>query len=421
MARSLTRRGFEIVEFGEAADLIVINTCTVTEQADQKCRQAVRQALRRNPDTYVAVVGCYAQSGVDAIRKIDGVDLVVGNEHKLRVGEFLNGLTKRDEPEIIHTVDLPQTEFTIADTGLYSFNTRANLKIQDGCNHFCSFCIIPTVRGRARSREYGDIMREARELVASGHQELVLTGVNIGTYRQDGKTLVDIVRGLEEIKGLARIRISSIEPTTIGGALIKQMAQSEKLCHYLHIPLQSGDDTVLRSMRRKHTLRPLVKFIERTHELIPDIGFGTDIMAGYPGETDEQFQNTVDTLTNLPFFYFHVFTYSDRQGTHSDGLASKVPHHVKKERTRQLIKLSDRKRRAFYSEHLGEQVEVLFEQMEEGYWTGYTRNYMKIHVKSDRPLDNKIQDVKLTHLGGERLIGELVSDVRGADQMSFAV
>jgi threonylcarbamoyladenosine tRNA methylthiotransferase MtaB len=264
-------------------------------------------------------------------------------------------------------------------------------------------------------------MREARELVAAGHQELVLTGVNIGTYRHNGKVLVDVVRGLEEVDGLERIRISSIEPTTIGGALVKHMAQSTKLCHYLHIPLQSGDDTVLRSMRRKHTLRPFTKFLERTHELVPDIGFGTDIMAGYPGETDEQFRNTIDTLTNLPFFYFHVFTYSDREGTHSQGLENKVPHHVKKARTRELITLSDRKRRAFYAQHIGEEVEVLFEQIEDGYWTGYTPNYMRVHVKSDRPLDNKIQRVRLTALNGLQLIGELTTSPDSHQHLPFAV
>lgn len=408
IAGSLTTRGFKIVDFGTPADLIVINTCTVTEQADAKCRQAVRQALRINPDTFIAVIGCYAQSGVEAIQAIKGVDLIIGNEHKLQVGQFLNGLKKLSTPQIIHSPSLPQGEFTIETDGIYNFNTRANLKIQDGCNHFCSFCIIPAVRGRARSRQLDDIIREARALVAGGHQELVLTGVNIGTYRQGEKRLVDIIRRLEEIDGLKRIRISSIEPTTIGKELVLYMAQSEKLCHYLHIPLQSGDDTILRSMRRKHTLKSFARFLEWTVKMVPDIGLGTDVMVGYPGEGELQFLNTREALTELPFFYFHVFTYSERPGTHSAGIDAKVSPSEKKARTRNLIALSQRKRRAFYAQHLNAVVNVLFETVDDGYWSGYTENYMRVHVRSDRPLENQIHTVRLTHLSGDMLIGELV-------------
>ncbi len=404
IANSLASRGFEIVEFGEPADVTVINTCTVTEQADSKCRQAVRAALRVNPTTFVAVVGCYAQSGVETISGIRGVDLIIGNEHKLRVGEFLNGLNKNPSPQIIHSPKLPDKEFTIETSGLYTFNTRANLKIQDGCNYFCSFCIIPTVRGRARSRNFDDIIREAEALVSAGHRELVLTGVNIGTYKNDGKNLLKVIERLEAIDGLARIRISSIEPTTIGAELVRYMASSEKLCHYLHVPLQSCDDNILSSMARKHTIKPFAKFIEWSAKLIPDIGLGTDIMVGYPTEGETEFQNTRDVLTDLPFFYFHVFTYSDRPGTPSWDLKPKVPHQVKKARTRNLIELSERKRRAFYAAHIGQSVSVLFETQEDGYWTGYTDNYMRVHVKSERALTNQIDSVQLSSLEHDRLV-----------------
>lgn len=402
----MAARGFEIVEFGEPADVTVINTCTVTEQADSKCRQAVRSALRVNPATFVAVVGCYAQNSVDAISGIHGVDLIIGNEHKLRVGEFLNGFAKNASPQIIHSPKLPEKEFTIDSNGLYTFNTRANLKIQDGCNYFCSFCIIPTVRGRARSRNFNDIVREAEALVAAGHRELVLTGVNIGTYKNDGRNLLKVIERLEQIKDLARIRISSIEPTTIGAELVRYMASSEKLCRYLHVPLQSGDDKILASMARKHTIKPFAKFIEWSAKMIPDIGLGTDIMVGYPTESDSEFQHTRDILTELPFFYFHVFTYSDRPGTPSWNLKPKVPHQVKKLRTRNLIELSERKRRAFYTAHLGQSVEVLFESLEGGFWTGYTQDYMRVHYESDSSLANQIRTVRLSTLDGERLIAE---------------
>lgn len=409
IANSLAARGYEIVEFGETAEVTVINTCTVTEQADAKCRQAVRQALRVNPAAFVAVVGCYAQHSVSAIAAIPGVDLVIGNEHKLRVGEFLGTLQKRPAAEIVHSPRLPETEFTIETAGLYSFNTRANLKIQDGCNHFCSFCIIPTVRGRARSRQFEDIMREARSLAAAGHRELVLTGVNIGTYKNDGKTLLKIIEGLETVDGVERIRISSIEPTTIGMELVRYMATSPKLCRYLHIPIQSGDDRILRAMRRKHTIAPFAKFIEWTVKQVPEIGLGTDVMVGFPGETDQEFANTREMLTELPFAYFHVFTYSDRPGTPSYAVKPKVLHQVKKERTRNLIELSARKRRAFGAAYLGQTAEVLFETIEGGRWAGYTDNYLRVHVDSETPLENQVLPVRLTALSRDGLIGEVAT------------
>ncbi len=409
IANSLAARGYEIVEFGETAEVTVINTCTVTEQADAKCRQAVRQALRVNPAAFVAVVGCYAQHSVSTIAAIPGVDLVIGNEHKLRVGEFLGTLQKQPAAQIIHSPRLPETEFTIETAGLYSFNTRANLKIQDGCNHFCSFCIIPTVRGRARSRQFEDIMREARSLAAAGHRELVLTGVNIGTYKNDGKTLLKIIQALELIDGVDRIRISSIEPTTIGMELVRYMATSPKLCRYLHIPIQSGDDRILRAMKRKHTITPFAKFIEWTVKQVPEIGLGTDVMVGFPGETDQEFVNTREMLTELPFAYFHVFTYSDRPGTPSYALKPKVPHQVKKERTRNLIELSARKRRAFGAAYLGQTAEVLFETIEGGRWAGYTDNYLRVHVDSETLLENQILPVRLTALSRDGLIGEVAT------------
>lgn len=409
IAKSLTTCGFDIVAFGEPSDLTVINTCTVTEQADSKCRQAVRQALRINPATYVAVVGCYAQIGVEVIRQIAGVDLIIGSEHKLKVVSYLNGLTKQQTPQVVHSTKLPDREFTIDAAGLYSFTTRANLKIQDGCNHFCSFCIIPTVRGRARSRSFNDMLKEARVLVESGHQELVLTGVNIGTYRNDDKRLLEVIKSLEKIEGLARIRISSIEPTTVGTELVRHMANSEKLVSYLHIPLQSGDDKILKAMRRKHNLAGFAKFIEWSAKTVPDIGIGTDVMVGFPGEGEEEFANTREALTNLPIYYFHVFTYSDRPGTDSHKLGPKVEHRVKKSRTSNLIELSARKRRAFHEEHVGQEVEVLFEQEEHGYWSGHTGNYMEVQVLSDQNLHNRILPARLTEVVGDRLIGEVSS------------
>jgi threonylcarbamoyladenosine tRNA methylthiotransferase MtaB len=406
IAKSLESKGFEISEFGGSVDLTVINTCTVTEQADAKCRQAVRKVLRKNPNTFVAVVGCYAQMAVDTIREISGVDLIIGNEHKLQIADYLNGLEKQDTPLIVHSPKISRGEFTIDSYGLYDNSTRANLKIQDGCNFVCSFCIIPSARGPARSRNFDDIIREANKLVELGHQELVLTGVNIGTYNSDNHSIVSVLKELEKISDLKRIRISSIEPTTIPERVIEMMADSEKICNHLHIPLQSGDDRILNLMRRKHTSKEFVNFIEFVYNTVPDVGIGTDVMVGFPSEDDSAFINTKKILADLPVSYYHVFTYSDRKGTSSNRMDDKVAHDVKKKRTAILIEQGERKKRAFYENYFDETRSVLFEQKnKDGYWTGYTSNYIQVALKSEEELHNKILPVRLDSVNGKQMIG----------------
>ncbi len=408
IANSLKKQGFEIVEFGQKADLTIINTCTVTEQADSKCRQAVRQSLRKNPDSFVAVVGCYAQMAVDTISQIEGVDLIMGNEHKMRLGEYLSDtLEKNGQPLIVHSAKISKQPFVIESTGLYDTHTRANLKIQDGCNFVCSFCIIATARGPARSREFDDLVKEAEELAEMGFKEIVLTGVNIGTYRFEDRNFIDVLKRLERIDGLQRIRISSIEPTTVTAELLDYIADSEKICRHLHIPLQSADDKILESMRRKHTFADFEQIVDYAIKKMPDIGLGTDIMVGYPGEGDEQFVNTKKRVADLPLAYFHVFTYSDRKGTTSFKLKPKVPPQIKKTRTRIMIEMGKRKKIAFYQSFIGKTAPVLFEQEFEGYWEGFTDNYMRVKVQSKRNLKNQILAVRLTEIQDEKIRGVL--------------
>jgi len=407
IAKKLSKEGYQIVEFGETADLTVINTCTVTAEADAKCRKAVRKSIRKNPQTFVAVIGCYAQMGSDTIKDIDGVDLIVGNEHKFQITDFLDDLNKKDAPAVVHS-KISRDTFTIEDQGLFDQNTRANIKIQDGCNFVCSFCIIAKARGPARSREFDDILKEAVKLVDAGHQELVLTGVNIGTYRYEDRTFMDVLKEMEKIDGLKRIRISSVEPSTIDKNLIDYMADSEKICRYLHIPLQSGDDKILESMRRKHTAAEFAELIEYAAHRIPDIGLGTDVMVGYPLEDDEAFKNTKRLLADLPVTYFHVFTYSDREGTTSYQIKPKVDHHVKKGRMRIMIQMGQRKQNAFYDRFLGKSVDVLFETQKEDNWSGLTDNYMRIQVNSKRDLYNKFLPVRLEEVAEERINGKLI-------------
>ncbi len=409
IARSLQSQGYEITDYGQPADLTVINTCTVTEQADAKCRQAVRKTLRNSPDTFVAVVGCYAQMAVDTIKDIPGVDLIVGNEHKLKLFDYLNGLQKQDKPMVVHSPKISREEFTIESYGLYDNATRANLKIQDGCNFVCSFCIIPTARGAARSRKMADILLEANKLVDLGHQELVLTGVNIGTYSSKNNTIATILNELEKITDLKRIRISSIEPTTISKKVIEMMADSEKICNHLHIPLQSGDDRILKMMRRKHNSKEFAEFIDFVHHTVPDVGVGTDVMVGFPSEDDGAFINTKKYLADLPISYYHVFTYSDRKGTSAHKMPDKVPYDIKKKRTNILIEQGKRKKHTFFDKNMNKTLPVLFEQKNrDSLWTGYTSNYMSVALKSEEDLHNKIRNVSLLSINGDQISGNLI-------------
>jgi len=409
IANSLKKQGYEIVDYGEQSDLTVINTCTVTEQADSKCRQAIRKVLRKNPNTFIAVVGCYSQMAVDTIKQINGVDLIIGNEHKMKIADYLDGIEKKKKPLIIHSKKISRDEFTIENYGLYNESTRANLKVQDGCNFVCSFCIIPTARGPARSRKLNDIIKEAKKLVEKGHQELVLTGVNIGTYISGENTFIHILDALEKIDGLKRIRISSIEPTTIAKDVVYKMTESEKLCKHLHIPLQSGDDRILQLMRRKHSVKEFQDFIEFVNKTVPDVGIGTDVMVGFPTESDQDFINTKKLLGDLPVAYYHVFTYSDRKGASSYLMKDKVAHDIKKKRTRILIEQGDRIRRAFFQKYLNKEREVLFEQKNRDQnWTGYTSNYMSVECPSKDNLNNQIRKIKILDVEEKNVVGKLI-------------
>lgn len=408
MANSLKQRGFEIVDAEQAADLTVINTCTVTEQADSKCRQAVRQSIRKNPQTFIAVVGCYAQMAVGTIRQIKGVDLIVGNEYKMHLADFVDDLKKRNQPAVIHTPRISRDEFIIDTLGLYDTQTRANLKIQDGCSFVCSFCIIAKARGPARSRKFDDIQDEAKKLIEMGFKEIVLTGVNIGTYSQDSRNFLDLLNALQKLNGLERLRISSIEPTTLNRQIIDFMADSDKICRHLHIPIQSGDDKILESMRRKHNSAFYSEIIEYAAKKIPDLGLGTDVMIGYPGEGAQEFVNTKKLLADLPVSYFHVFTYSDRKGTASYHLKPKVDPRLKKERNRIMIEMGKRKKTAFLYKFIGKTRKILFEEQNNGYWEGFSDNYMRVIAPSKADLKNQLREVKLVRVEGQKIFGELM-------------
>ena len=413
LASRLRRDGYCVVAFGEPTDLLIVNTCSVTEDAERTCRYVIRKTLKHSPDAFVAVTGCYAQTGVQELRTIRGIDLIVGNQFKWDLPSFLPAplaLKKQPEPEVLHTRTINREDFTLQEYGEPD-STRALLKIQDGCNVMCSFCLIPFARGHERSRFQDDVIQEAMLLAAGGYKEIVLTGVNVGRYRHGDLDLVGLIERLEIIKGLERIRISSIEPTTITNALFDRMVCSSKLCPYLHIPLQSGDDTVLSSMNRPYHVEEFVHLIQRMVRVIPQLGLGTDLMVGFPGETEKAFENTLSIARELPFSYFHVFTYSPRPGTAATKLPDQVPITVARQRAKILSDLCRLKRLAFAERYIGSTQSVLFESgVTDGFRLGVTANFMKVAVLSRTELTNHIEEVQITGASDRWAVGQLTTE-----------
>ena len=418
------KRGYVIREFGEPTDACIINTCSVTGQSEARCRNIIRNVLRRRPETLMAVVGCYAQVGIDAIKAIPGVDLIVGTERKFDIVEYVDDLltahggmtavkagdAAEKIPIVIHSPTMSKAAFTLPATGNFVKHTRANIKIQDGCDFFCSYCIVPYTRGRDRSRVFDDIRKEAIELARRGHRELVMTGVNIGTYRSDGNTFLDVVKMLEDIDGIERIRITSIEPMTIPEGIIDYMVRSKKLCNFFHIPLQSGDNTILQRMNRRYRREDFIAFVEQLAGAVPDVGIGTDIIVGFPGEGDAEFEHSRQILADLPLAYAHVFSFSPREGTRAAKFPERVASEIVKSRSQILRDLSNEKRRAFYTQSIGKRMAVLFERRnKDGLFTGYAGNYMKVGVETDADLGNTICDVTILEAREKLVIGRLCS------------
>lgn len=408
----LTREGYDIVPFGEATDLLVLNTCSVTENAEKDCRYAVRKTLRHSPAAFVAVTGCYAQTGREELGNMPGIDLVLGNQFKFELPKYLpaaGALRKFPTAEMHHTRTIKRQDFTLPGTA-YSDSTRALLKIQDGCDFMCSFCIIPFARGHERSRILDDVVREAESLAAHGYKELVLTGVNIGRYRHRQFDFVGLLQRLESVTGIDRIRISSIEPTTVTRDLLQYMAASEKVCRYLHIPLQSGDDRILAAMNRKHRVRDYRALVETACSLMSDLGVGTDLMVGFPGEGDGEFDNTFRVARELPFSYCHVFSYSRRPGTAAARMKSPVPDATIRRRSRTLADLSRIKSRTYHERHIGRTMRVLFEKgKRDGFSIGLTDNFMRVAITApdnDDPAGT-MQNVTITGVADGLALGRL--------------
>lgn len=417
LASAFVRSGYAVTEDARA-EIVILQTCSVTDTAEADCRRLIRKILRERPGTFIAVTGCYAQVGLETLRRIPGIDLIAGTEHKMslpdRVREVIafGPVVKRASPLIFHTPRISRADFTVDHYAAFDHAARPNIKIQDGCDFFCAFCIIPTTRGRERSRKISDVLLEASIWVEQGRREITLTGVNLGAYRSDGHDLPDLIEALSAIQGLRRIRISSIEPTTVSPRLIRQMAQPDgKLCPHLHLPLQSGSNTVLAAMGRKYTREDYTALVCEAVSTVPHLGLGTDVMVGFPGEGEAEFEETQSLLQSLPFSYLHVFPFSERKGTRvmrRSGL-SRVPSSVIKKRSEGLRAMSEQLRMAFYKKNLGRRVGVLFERStDSGLCTGLTSNYLRVGVRSDENLAGQMGEVILEQVEQRQVIGRRV-------------
>lgn len=398
IGRQFMAAGFDTVDFTEAADVYIINTCSVTENADKKCRKVVKEALKHSPNAYITIVGCYAQLKPQEIANIEGVDMVLGAAEKFQIVEFISDLTKNPKT-IIHNSPIEQTTEFVAS---YSFGdrTRTFLKVQDGCDYSCTFCTIPLARGESRSDTIASVVKQAEDIAASGIKEIVLTGVNIGDFGiRQGKRedkFLDLVKALDEVEGIDRIRISSIEPNLLTNEIIAFVAQSKRFVPHFHIPLQSGSDKILGLMRRRYKRDLYLDRVNTIKSLMPDCCIGVDVIVGFPGETREDFIDTYNFINELDISYLHVFTYSERENTPAKDMDGTVPGSQRADRSKMLHILSEKKRRAFYETQIGKDATVLFEaDHKEGYMHGFTQNYVKVKVKYDPVLVNELKNVTL--------------------------
>ncbi len=402
IARSFQNEGFDRVEFDEVADIYVINTCSVTDNADKRFKTIVKNALKQNEKAFLIAIGCYAQLKPEELAAVDGVDLVLGATEKFKVTDYINNLSKNDMGEV-HSCEIEEADFYV---GSYSIGdrTRAFLKVQDGCDYKCTYCTIPLARGISRSDELENVLKNAKEISEKGIKEIVLTGVNIGDYgkgefgnKKHEHTFLELVKALDTVEGIHRLRISSIEPNLLQNETIEFVAQSNSFVPHFHIPLQSGSDTLLKLMKRRYLRETYDNRVEAIKKAMPNACIGVDVIVGFPGETDELFLETYNYLNQLDISYLHVFTYSERPNTEAVEMDGAVSLKVRTKRSKMLRGLSVKKRRAFYESQLGNEGTVLFEsENKDGYIHGFTENYVKVKAPWNPELVNTLHSIKLT-------------------------
>lgn len=408
--------GYEKTDFEQKADVYVINTCTVTNTGDKKSRQVIRRAIRRNPEAVIAVTGCYAQTTPHEIMAIPGVDIVVGTSGREQLIDYVNQYLQDRQPINAVSNIMKAREYEELDVPEFTDRTRASLKIQEGCNNFCTFCIIPWARGLMRSRKPESVIEQANKLVAAGYKEIVLTGIHTGGYGEDLEdyNLARLLRDLDtKVPGLARIRISSIEASQITDEVIEILNSSDKMCRHLHVPLQAGDDQVLKRMRRKYTTDEYRATIEKLHQALPDVAITTDIIVGFPGETEEMYENGFRFIEEMKFAELHVFPYSKRSGTPAARMEDQVDEEIKNRRVHELIELSNRMAVEYSSKFVGQVLEVIPEEPykeapESGLYVGHADNYLKLVFQANESLVGKICMVRVDEPGAETCKGTFV-------------
>ena len=402
IARQLTDAGYDKVNFDEKANIYVINTCSVTENADRECKLHVKRAMKANPDGLVVIVGCYAQLKPEEISQIEGVDLVLGAKEKFNILSYLDDLEKSDNEGIVHSCEIEETDFFI---GSYSIGdrTRAFLKVQDGCDYKCTYCTIPLARGISRSDTIDNVLKNATEIAAKDIKEIVLTGVNIGDYgkgefgnKRHEHTFLDLISELDKVDGIERIRISSIEPNLLKDESIELVSKSRSFVPHFHIPLQSGCDDLLKKMKRRYLTKLYNDRVNKIREVMPDAAIGVDVIVGFPGETEEKFMETYNFLNELPITYLHVFTYSERENTEAAAMDGVVQIAERKKRNKMLRILSEKKKMAFYQTQLGKTLPVLWEhENKDGKMFGFTENYVRVQKDFDPAFVNQIEFLNL--------------------------
>lgn len=404
-------KGYEIVPFEEKADVYVINTCSVTNTSDQKSRKIIREAVKRGNGAIVVVMGCYSQIKYLEASSIPGVSIVIGTNNKSKIIDLIEEY-KRDKKQIVRIFDLRDIKFENMNLDKYENHTRAFVKIQDGCNNYCTFCIIPYARGNVRSKEMNLVIKEISTLADNGYKEVVLTGIHTGHYGQDleNTDFSDLLRKLEKIDKLKRIRISSVESKELNEKFMDTLRDSKKIVNHIHIPLQSGSDTILKLMNRRYKMEDFYKKIDEIRSIRPNIAITTDVIVGFPGETDELFDETVDSIMKVGFTELHVFPYSPREGTPAAKMKNQVDGNVKKERVRKLISLSEMLKNKYYTNLVGTDEELLVEKYIDGYLVGHLTNYGLCKVKSDKEILNEILKVKLLKYENDCFIGEIIKN-----------
>ena len=400
ISRDLEEEGYAKIDFELGADIYIINTCSVTDQADKKCRNIVRKALKYNPNAFIIVIGCYAQLKPEEISTIEGVDLVLGAQEKFNIGKYLYDTDKKNKPVLLNqsikNVKTFYPGYSVGD------RTRSFFKVQDGCNYFCSFCTIPLARGKSRSGSISQTIEKAKEIGRSEVKEVVLTGINLGDFGYGtNENFFQLIKELEQLNGIYRYRISSIEPDLLSEEIIQFVNSSNKFVPHFHIPLQSGSDYLLKKMRRKYDTDLYSSRIRLIKKLMPHACIGVDVIVGFPGETEEEFNKTTEYLKSLPISYLHVFTYSERANTNAPKMNDVVPMDVRRKRSKQLRILSLKLKLKFYNENIGYKGKVLFESKEENNLIGFTENYIKVKIPFEDKIINTIQEVRIEKINSD--------------------